>query len=651
MGAAPATIEPIAPPKAPASGHNDTLALILVGLVGAGCGVSAFFDGYYDLGQWGPIAIGAFLGSVALAVAIAGRPSSWSPTGVVAVAALALLAGWAMLSSTWAESADQALTNAGRWALYAAFFGVVSVVLDSERCQRVALAAATGGVLVVAGWVVASMLAGETSIFLEGRLNDPLGYVNGEAGFFLLAFWPLAAVAERARSATVGGLAAAAAAALASLMVVTQSRGVAIGAVVSAVILLAVVPGRLRRLGLLLLLGVVVAGLGEPLRGVYDSSGGGARSVTSGAVESGGIQVLVVAITVGAVWALALVGLRAYLGDRPDRRERAQRVATRAVVAGVAAIAVIGVVFSGRIADGVSKQWNNFASLEGEGSGQRLVSGGGDRYDFWRIALQEAGDQPLVGVGAGNYAAGYFRDRRTEQDIRQPHSLPLQTLAELGAVGLALLVTFLAAVAVGLWRWRRILRRRVITIAAGGAFFAWFFQSSVDWLALIPGLTGFALLGAAALVASPGPRTATSALPRQARLAVAVLAVGLVAFAGFTVARLALADRYQSDGAAALASDPSAALRDANNALDLNPDSMLALYTKARALARMNRYDDSHATLLVAAQKEPHNFVPWTLLGDLALARGESAVARGYYRTALALNPRDTALQGLAATR
>ena len=46
------------------------------------------------------------------------------------------------------------------------------------------------------------MLAGSgDELFLYGRLNEPLGYVNGQSGYLLLGVWPLIALAERARQA------------------------------------------------------------------------------------------------------------------------------------------------------------------------------------------------------------------------------------------------------------------------------------------------------------------------------------------------------------------------------------------------------------------------------------------------------------------
>ena len=53
------------------------------------------------------------------------------------------------------------------------------------------------GALVVAGWVLAGMLRGDETLFFAGRLHEPLGYINGQANFFVLAFWPCVALAER----------------------------------------------------------------------------------------------------------------------------------------------------------------------------------------------------------------------------------------------------------------------------------------------------------------------------------------------------------------------------------------------------------------------------------------------------------------------
>ena len=190
------------------------------------------------------------------------------------------------------------------------------------------------------------------------------------------------------------------------------------------------------------------------------------------------------------------------------------------LIVGAVLAVVAGVALSGRIADKVSDQYDSFVNLgSDQGNGSRLTAGGGNRYDFWRVALNEFSDHPLEGVGAGNYPADYFLQRRQDQDISQPHSLPLQTLAELGLVGGVLLLAFVAAAVAGLWRRAR--RRTgvadtALAVAAGGAFLAWLGASLVDWIHLFPGLAAIALGAVAVLTvddeAVPRPTTGGSRL-------------------------------------------------------------------------------------------------------------------------------------------
>ena len=53
-------------------------------------------------------------------------------------------------------------------------------------------------------------------------------------------------------------------------------------------------------------------------------------------------------------------------------------------------------------------------------------------------------DEPLLGTGAGSFEAHWFRERSVAFHARDAHNLYLETLAELGPVGLALLLATLA---------------------------------------------------------------------------------------------------------------------------------------------------------------------------------------------------------------
>jgi hypothetical protein len=304
-------------------------------------------------------------------------------------------------------------------------------------------------------------------------------------------------------------------------------------------------------------------------------------------------------------------------------------------------------------AHAVSRQWDAFTKLQVAGTQKtRFLSGGGNRYDYWRIAADEFKDQPLRGVGAGSYQFTYFKDRRTTEDIRQPHSLELQQLAELGLVGGALVALFLGAVLWGFARRASAARRSAseagMVVAAGGMFVVWLVHTSVDWIHLLPGVTG-AALAAAAVLLSPWRRAAVTGSGRGSlhKLAIAGCAVLVVAAAVF-LGRATLADRDATDAQAALPSQPRTALIEAARSLALNGDAISTYYTRSAAYARLGDYARARAALLEAVRVEPDNFVTWALLGDLAVRHGDSALAKRYYGKAHALNPRDPGIANLA---
>jgi len=94
------------------------------------------------------------------------------------------------------------------------------------------------------------------------------------------------------------------------------------------------------------------------------------------------------------------------------------------------------------------------------------ASGSSGRADEWRIALRMTGDHPLVGIGLNNFRTvepSYITSSTPFLDVRellhapQTHNTYLQTLSELGAVGLTLLLAILGStVALGITAARRL---------------------------------------------------------------------------------------------------------------------------------------------------------------------------------------------------
>jgi tetratricopeptide (TPR) repeat protein len=313
------------------------------------------------------------------------------------------------------------------------------------------------------------------------------------------------------------------------------------------------------------------------------------------------------------------------------------------------------VVRADSLAGYVRDQSRAFTSLQRNTGRTRLLAGGGNRYDYWRIALHEFADQPVAGIGADNYTRDYYIRRATTEDIRQPHSIAFQTLAELGILGILALGTFLGAVAVGAVRH---LRNRplapvdqVLLVGTVAGLCSWLAHASVDWPHLIPGATGVALLAAAFLVTEPGADErpeARSRAPGGRSIAVrALLSVGIVV-AAVTVGRALLSVHYLDQGKDVLGANPVQAIHKSNDALAFNGDSLQALYLKSAAYARLGDYRRSRAALLDATRLEPHSFVPWALLGDLAVRREQFALARRAYARAWHLNPQNGYLQDLS---
>jgi tetratricopeptide (TPR) repeat protein len=186
-----------------------------------------------------------------------------------------------------------------------------------------------------------------------------------------------------------------------------------------------------------------------------------------------------------------------------------------------------------------------------------------------------------------------------------------------------------------------------MAVAAGGAFVAWLAHTSVDWLHNLPGVTGIALCAAAALVAPWSSGGASRRLTSGRIIAVAAACVATIA-AAYSVGRLAIADQYRIDARDELRSDPVEALRLANQSLAFNDQSLPALYVKGAAYARLGRYRAARRAILQGTRLEPHDHLPWALLGDLAVRRGDFATARRAYRRASELNPKSRPIRALA---
>jgi O-antigen ligase len=125
----------------------------------------------------------------------------------------------------------------------------------------------------------------------------------------------------------------------------------------------------------------------------------------------------------------------------------------------------------------------------------RLSDVGSHRFSYWRVAVAVAGDHPIAGAGPGAFAVEWLRRRTIDERVRNAHSLELQTLADEGIVGLALLVA--AIVAAGLATAGALGADRALAAGPAAAALTWALHAGLDWDWEMPALTlvAIALLG------------------------------------------------------------------------------------------------------------------------------------------------------------
>ena len=270
------------------------------------------------------------------------------------------------------------------------------------------------------------------------------------------------------------------------------------------------------------------------------------------------------------------------------------------------------------------------AVLAGIGASRNddLVSlAGNGRGEWWRVAAGMVADEPLLGTGAGSFEARFLRDGSLGLPARDAHNLYLETLAELGPLGLALL---LAVVAVPLTAVPRA-RQSALGPAAASAFVAYLLQAALDWNWEIPVATVPALFCAAVLVAE-GREPATEELVGRRRavaiaLAAPVLAVALVAHVG-NRAVAASTDAASSD-------QPERALREARRAIRWAPWAEEPWQLRGEAELLLDDDASARRSFERSLELNPESWAAW--LGLASVTRG-TARAHALAR-AEALNP------------
>ncbi len=468
----------------------------------------------YPLTHWAP---GALIVLMLLAIAVLAVPLRFAeiPTAVkLALGCLGAYTALSFLSILWAAAPAEAWEGANRTLLYLLVFALFALWPRRGASAALLLGLWTLAMIGLATYVALRLdLAGGKSfeaLFSGERLAYPVGYPNATAAQWLMAFWP-ALLLARGISLPWGlrGLLAGGAVVLADVALFSLSRGSLYATPVMIVLVFVLVPQRLRTFATAVPVALAIGATAPLVLHVGDHirAGQSAHAATHTAVL--------------AMFAAALlVGLIVAGGAAFESRRTVSPAVARGVRRGIAAVAlatllavVVGALvvagngvggdgMGGNLFTRVHRAWDSFKggyTAEATGSNRLLGGLGSNRYDFYRVALNEFVAHPVLGIGADNFAQQYLLHGRSDETPRYPHSVELRTLSQTGLVGALLAVVGLGAALLAGWR---AMRRsdplaRTVAAAALAGFAYWAVHGSFDWFWEFAGLgsCAFALLG------------------------------------------------------------------------------------------------------------------------------------------------------------
>lgn len=380
------------------------------------------------------------LGLIGIAFLVAARPPLPRSLGYVGLAAAGFAAAIVVSASRHGDIGD---AQGHVVALVAPLAGLVVAATATDVTRKILLDGVRLAAVVIAAsaWIGSAFRLEPWALVAGGlwRGASTLTYANATATFLAMVLPILLRPAQENRfrdRATVFAV-------LVGLMA-TLSRGAAVALVITFVYLLRQPSQR------------------AILRDY--------TSVALGAVLSGvGLIAVMPADASRRPW-IAVVALAAGAAV-PAVRLRGRRLLSVAAIglAGVAAVALT-------------------TSAAGSVVNTRLSTGSEDRIDEWRESVRLVRDNPVFGVGPGQYVLIYEKDDQ-QHLAKYAHNEYLQIAAELGAVGLAAAVAGLGLIWVSKRRNDPSLDAALISLAVSGFFdFSWHFPLILVTAGVVAGL-------------------------------------------------------------------------------------------------------------------------------------------------------------------
>lgn len=551
------------------------------------------------------------------------------PPQVLLVPLIAILAfaAWTLLSLAWTESAERTFAEFARVVGYVGVLVLIWIGIGRTTWRLAAAGLLSAGVFVclltmLSRFYPAWFPSDTVAVNLKTtRINYPFGYWNAVGCWSAMTITLCLAYAGHARSGVVRGLALAAVPMCSVGLYLALSRAGVGGAILGAIVVLVLAESRWLTF---IQTGLAAAGSLVVVLVVREQPEIVTRTGTAGA---GAIltALLVVSLALGL---FAWLGARARLGDRLRLDESVGRGlgAAAAVVAVVAGVA-LAVAFGGRAYEQFT---GRDVILTPTTTDARLGTLHGNRHNIWDSAWDAFTANPVVGIGPGTYEFWWSRTGANGEFVRDAHNIFLETLAELGTVGLLILLAFFGGLLLAAWRARAGLSgqrdgARGIQTGLIAVFVVFVAQSAVDWMWESTAIAVFALVAIALATVSSSPKRAerSTASASVGLLITAILAT-IILFPGLANQR-----QIEKSQAAFRAGDYKLSLAHADDAIVAESWSATAYAQRALALLELGELAQARVAVDLAEEKEPTNW-RWPLIAlDIAIADGdvEGAVA------------------------
>jgi O-antigen ligase/polysaccharide polymerase Wzy-like membrane protein len=383
--------------------------------------------------------------SVVVAAAVIYSPVGARIYGLWPVALLLAFAVMTAVSVVWSVQPDNSWQDAGRMLAYSAVFAaaVALVRLAPSRWPSILGGVALATVVICAFALLSKVFPGKLApVSPYARLEEPFGYWNAlgltAAMGAICCLW---LGARRGGHALLSALAYPAMGLLLCTLMLAYSRGALAAFAIGVLLWFCIVPLRLRGASVLIL---GALGAGAVVAWDFSRHALSSENVSLGERATAGHQLGVLLATMVVLLSIAGVAI-GFLTDRkaPSRSLRRDAgalllaVILLAVLAGAGALAHSHRGLTGTISHAVDTLSNPDAKPPPNTPG-RLTAVASVRARYWKEALQIFEAHPLLGAGASGYAVAQLRYRTAAIEVKNAHGFVVQTLADLGAIGLAL---------------------------------------------------------------------------------------------------------------------------------------------------------------------------------------------------------------------